>query len=147
MATTQARPARPSLPPPLLRAGSLAERARATPPALLGAALAIAAVYAAFANGAIEIPDETRLQVGIAAVSILTIGGLTFGRGLRAAAHPAAYAGIAALAGFAIWCAVSLAWSITADGSWLDPICVHYGTAMACIILQIPNNYQPILQK
>jgi len=33
------------------------------------------------------------------------------------------------------------------DGSWLDPICVHYGTAMACIILQIPNNYLPILQK
>ncbi|MFL5867021.1 MAG: hypothetical protein ACJ766_07980, partial [Thermoleophilaceae bacterium] len=120
MATTQARPARPSLPPPLLRAGSLAERARATPPALLGAALAIAAVYAAFANGAIEIPDETRLQVGIAAVSILTIGGLTFGRGLRATAHPAAYAGIAALAGFAIWCAISLAWSITADDSWLE---------------------------
>jgi hypothetical protein len=34
-----------------------------------------------------------------------------------------------------------------ADGSWIDPICVHYGTAMACIILQIPNNYLPILQK
>jgi hypothetical protein len=33
------------------------------------------------------------------------------------------------------------------DGSWIDPICVHYGTAMACIILQIPNNYLPILQK
>jgi hypothetical protein len=34
-----------------------------------------------------------------------------------------------------------------ADGGWLDPICSHYGTAMACIILQIPNNYLPILQK
>lgn len=34
-----------------------------------------------------------------------------------------------------------------ADGSWHDPICVHYGTAMACIILQVPNNYLPILQK
>jgi len=33
------------------------------------------------------------------------------------------------------------------DGSWLDPICHHYGTAMACIILQVPNNYLPILQK
>lgn len=32
------------------------------------------------------------------------------------------------------------------DGSWLD-LCTHYGTAMACIILQIPNNYLPILQK
>jgi hypothetical protein len=33
------------------------------------------------------------------------------------------------------------------DGSWMDPICYHYGTAMACIILQVPNNYLPILQK
>jgi hypothetical protein len=35
----------------------------------------------------------------------------------------------------------------TADGSWLDQICSHYATAMACIILQVPNNYLPILQK
>ena len=33
----------------------------------------------------------------------------------------------------------------TAPGT--TPICPHYGTAMACIILQIPNNYLPILQK
>jgi hypothetical protein len=33
------------------------------------------------------------------------------------------------------------------DGSWLDQICSHYATAMACIILQVPNNYLPILQK
>jgi hypothetical protein len=33
------------------------------------------------------------------------------------------------------------------DGSWRDQICPHYGTAMACIILQVPNNYLPILQK
>ena len=34
-----------------------------------------------------------------------------------------------------------------ADGSWFDGICSHYATAMACIILQIPNNYLPILQR
>ncbi len=33
------------------------------------------------------------------------------------------------------------------DGSWSDQICTHYATAMACIILQMPNNYLPILQK
>jgi hypothetical protein len=33
------------------------------------------------------------------------------------------------------------------NGCWQDLICQHYGTAMACIILQIPNNYLPILQK
>jgi hypothetical protein len=32
-------------------------------------------------------------------------------------------------------------------GSWFDGICPHYATAMACIILQVPNNYLPFLQK
>ncbi len=35
-----------------------------------------------------------------------------------------------------------------ADGSWPDPMaCNHYGTAMALIVLQISNNYLPIMQK
>lgn len=34
-----------------------------------------------------------------------------------------------------------------ANGSWTDSICAEYGTAMACIILQVPNNYLPILQR
>ena len=33
------------------------------------------------------------------------------------------------------------------DGSWHDQICSHYATSMATIILQVPNNYLPILQK
>ncbi len=33
------------------------------------------------------------------------------------------------------------------DGSWSDSICVEYGTSMACIILQMPNNYLPIFQR
>jgi hypothetical protein len=33
------------------------------------------------------------------------------------------------------------------DGSWIDSICMEYGTSMACIILQIPNNYLPIFQR
>src|SRR5436190_17035626 len=115
VAATQTRPA---LPPPLLRARSLADRVRTTQPVLLGVALVVAVLYAAFASGAIEIPDETRLQVGIAAISILTIAALLFGRGLLGAAGWPAYAGLAALTGFAVWCAVSLVWSITPDETW-----------------------------
>jgi prenyltransferase beta subunit len=33
------------------------------------------------------------------------------------------------------------------EGFWVDAICIHYATAMATIILQVPNNYLPILQK
>ena len=34
------------------------------------------------------------------------------------------------------------------DGSWIDSsVCTEYGTAMAAIILQMPNNYLPIFQR
>ena len=33
------------------------------------------------------------------------------------------------------------------DGAWMDGISPEYGTAMACIILQIPNNMLPIFQR
>lgn len=33
------------------------------------------------------------------------------------------------------------------DGSWADPYSHEYGTAMACIILQLPNGYLPIFQR
>jgi len=33
------------------------------------------------------------------------------------------------------------------DGSWADLICAEYGTAMATIVLQMPNNALPIFQR
>jgi len=33
------------------------------------------------------------------------------------------------------------------DGAWMDSICPEYGTAMATLILQMPNNYLPIFQR
>ena len=33
------------------------------------------------------------------------------------------------------------------DGSWHASVSREYATAMACIILQVPNDYLPILQK
>ena len=34
-----------------------------------------------------------------------------------------------------------------ADGSWADPISLEYGTAMATIMLQMPDNSVPIFQR
>jgi hypothetical protein len=34
-----------------------------------------------------------------------------------------------------------------ADGSWVDPVCFEYGTAMATIILQMPDSSVPIFQR
>jgi hypothetical protein len=36
---------------------------------------------------------------------------------------------------------------VAASGYWNDSICHEYGTAMALVILQIPNNYLPIFQR
>jgi len=34
------------------------------------------------------------------------------------------------------------------DGSWDDPsVCPEFGTAVACLVLQVPNNYLPIFQR
>lgn len=33
------------------------------------------------------------------------------------------------------------------DGSWIDPISVDFGTSMALLVLEIPNNYLPIFQR
>jgi hypothetical protein len=33
------------------------------------------------------------------------------------------------------------------SGQWVDSICNEYGTAMALIVLQMPNNYLPIFQR
>lgn len=37
--------------------------------------------------------------------------------------------------------------SLSAGGYWSDSICNEYGTAMALIILQMPNNFLPIFQR
>ena len=33
------------------------------------------------------------------------------------------------------------------NGAWMNSICPEYGTAMGCIVLQMPNNYLPIFQR
>jgi hypothetical protein len=33
------------------------------------------------------------------------------------------------------------------DGSWVDPVCYEYGTAMATIVLQMPDNSVPVFRR
>jgi len=33
------------------------------------------------------------------------------------------------------------------QGFWSDHVCNEYGTAMAAIVLQVPNNFLPIFQR
>jgi tetratricopeptide (TPR) repeat protein len=106
-------------------------------PALLLAALLAALAYAAFANGATALPDETRLHVGLALATPLALAALLFGGGLRARAPAAAWAGLALLAGFAAWTGISLAWSTAPDLTWaaLDRAIAYALVATLAVVL------------
>ncbi len=100
------------------RAGTTTPSARE--PLALGVALAVAVLYAMFASGAIGIPEESRLQVGLAALAFAALAALLYGRGLRVAGARLAVPGIALLAGFAAWSGLSITWSVAPDESWLE---------------------------
>lgn len=86
--------------------------------ALLLALLVFAGIYAAFNNGATAIPQESRLQVGIAAIGLVCGLGVAAGA-LRAGRASLAWFGVALLGGFALWSALSTLWSAAPDLSWL----------------------------
>src|SRR3954465_6236519 len=127
MATTT-----PSAPPV---AGSLRARETDVPGrrgvALLGALL-LACLYAAFAHGAVQVPDETRVQISPPALALIAAAWWLGGGGLRVAASPAAWLGVALLAGFAAWCTVSFAWSVAPDRTWLE---VNRAIAYALVVV------------
>ena len=102
----------------------------------LGLALGVALLYAMFAEGAIGIPQESVLQIGVAAIALATLAVLLFGRGLRASAAPMALVGLAMLAGFAAWSGLSIAWSISPDQSWLElNRALAYGVVVALALV------------
>ena len=95
-------------------------RAAAQIPAAGWVALALGAavVYAAFADGAIALPMEARLQAGVAALALLALAVFLFAPGARIAAGRLGWAGVVLLALFAVFSGLSFAWSIAPDGTW-----------------------------
>lgn len=90
-------------------------------PWALGIALAVAMLYAAFANGAIGLADSSRLQLGVAVLALGTVAALLFHRGgLRLSAATSAWMGLGLLALFAGWVGLSMTWSIAPDASWAE---------------------------
>ncbi|MEA2149631.1 MAG: hypothetical protein QOD69_1461 [Solirubrobacteraceae bacterium] len=81
-------------------------------------ALVAACAYAVFAHGAAGLPEEPRLQIGIALVAVLAAVGWLFSGSLRLRAPAKVWVGVALLGVFAIWCAMTLAWSVAPDRTW-----------------------------
>jgi O-antigen ligase/polysaccharide polymerase Wzy-like membrane protein len=93
-----------------------------TPPARSGGALLVALVaacaYAVFAHGAVGLPEEPRLQIGIALVAIFAAAGWLFFGTLRLRAPAPVWVAVGLLGAFAVWCGVTLLWSVTPDRTW-----------------------------
>ncbi|HWC28143.1 MAG TPA: O-antigen ligase family protein [Solirubrobacteraceae bacterium] len=99
--------------------------------ALLVALLAVCA-YAVFAHGAVGLPEEPRLQIAIALVGVGAAVGLLLTRTLSLRAPAEAWVGIGLLAGFAVWCGVTLLWSVAPDRTW-----AHVNRAVAYILVLV----------
>ena len=86
---------------------------------LLGLALLVACAYAAFAHGAVRIPDETWLQAGLDVAALLAAAAwLSRREGLQTTRE--GWLGIALLTAFGAWCAITMLWSVAPDQSWLE---------------------------
>jgi O-antigen ligase len=81
-------------------------------------ALVAACAYAVFAHGASGLPEEPRLQIGVAVVAVLASVGWLFSGSLRLRAPAIVWVGVALLGAFAIWCGITLLWSVAPDRTW-----------------------------
>src|ERR1044072_1866540 len=91
---------------------------RPQPGTALLVALVAACTYAVFAHGGVGLPIQARLQIGIAFVSIGAAAGWLFSRTLSLRASTEAWIGVGLLLGCAVWCGVTLLWSVAPDETW-----------------------------
>jgi hypothetical protein len=94
--------------------------ARPTAAIVLLAGLLVAAAWAAFAGGAVRMPQETWLQAGLVVLATVAAAAWLGTGALRPGAHPLAIAGLLVLVLFAVWTGVSLTWSVTPDRTWQE---------------------------
>lgn len=78
------------------------------------------ALYAAFARGAVDIPDETRLQVLLTALALGASAAWLAPGSIRARAPARAWWGLALLFAFGAWSALTLLWTVAPAQTWVE---------------------------
>jgi O-antigen ligase len=105
---------------------------------LLFGALA-ACAYAAFDHGATTVAQDSRSQLALAAGLLVTGIGIARGE-LGAARSPMAWAGVGLLAAFAVFCAISVIWSVAPDESWISANrAAEYAALLAIVLVAAPS--------
>jgi hypothetical protein len=100
------------------RRAGISARASSAATTVTGALVALV-LYAAFSDGAAGLAAQARVQVASALIAAAAAALLWTGT-LRFAASRRATIGLALLAAFAVWNAISLAWSIAPDQTWAE---------------------------
>jgi hypothetical protein len=120
MSMTQPAPAQPAVLDRTRKAWpGLASRTPGAVVTLTGALVALV-LYAAFAGGAANLAGQARIQVCVAIIAMVCAGSVLWTGTLRFAAPRRAVAGLALLAAFTAWSAISLAWSVSPDSTWTE---------------------------
>jgi hypothetical protein len=87
---------------------------------LLLAALSLLLLYAAFDHGATDVSAQARVQTALSVIAAVAAAVWIWSGALRVAVRPMAFAGLGALAAFAVWSGVTVVWSVAPDQSWLE---------------------------
>ena len=98
----------------------------------LFAALVAVCAYAVFAHGAVGLPEEPRLQIGLAFVGVGAAIGLLLTRTLSLRAPVEVWVAIGWLVGFAVWCGITLLWSVAPERTW-----AHLNRAVAYTLVLV----------
>jgi hypothetical protein len=105
------------------RGGFARSRASARAPSAavgLSAALTLLLLYAAFDHGVASVAAGARIQVAVAAIAAVGAAGLVWTGTLRLAAPRRALLALGLLTSFAVWSALTLAWSVAPEETWIE---------------------------
>ncbi|MGN6170224.1 MAG: O-antigen ligase family protein [Solirubrobacteraceae bacterium] len=100
--------------------GAVAARRSELAPRALAAALLLVVLYAVFAHGAVGESTYARVEVALAAIAALAGSAWLWTGTLRFGAPRLVLVGVALLALFAAWSGITVLWSVSADGTWVE---------------------------
>ena len=89
-------------------------------PSLLAGALLLVILYTAFSHGAVALATEARTQVAVDAIVLLAGAAWLWSGVLTLGASRMAALGAASLAGFVIWCGITVLWSVAPNQTWIE---------------------------
>jgi hypothetical protein len=87
---------------------------------VLAGALLLVILYSAFSHGAVALPTEVRIQVALDAIVLFAGAAWLWSGALSLRASRMAVAGIVLLAAFAVWCGITVLWSVAPNQTWIE---------------------------